>query len=626
MDAVRKNTAERSIDGHVLDVFADVADFRDFVYEPPLVRIRDALSPRHKLKILDQQREGACTGFALAAVINLLNSTRGKRYRVSPRMLYEMSRHHDEWPGNDYSGSSCRGAIKGWYAMGVCRDADWPYVEGEPGALTVARAKGARETRIGAYYRLRHRLADFHAALGEAGAIFVSANVHDGWGAAAVRAADGVIVHRRQTPQAAGHAFALVGYDERGFIVQNSWGEDWGRQGTAIWTYEDWFENVRDAWAFRLSLSAKGVWQVSTREKPRGDAGEAAAAPTPLRGEIAGHFVHIDDGEFHAHGRYWSDANDVEETARLLADSADYDHLVLYAHGGLNSPADSARRIKAMAPVFKANRVYPYHFMYDTGLGEEIKDLVLRRVGVASERVGDVTDWTDPFLERSLRTAGRAIWREMKRGAERPFEPGRAGWRTLETMVGHLLGAAHRKEVHLVGHSTGAILLAYLLAALEALAPGMRVRSVSLFAPAATVALYRSHYHPLLETDRAFFGVDRMCVYSLDDDLEQRDSVAKLYRKSLLYLVSRAFEERIPEALLGMQHYSVALDRRVGRAVDFVYSDGAPGPNARTASTTHGGFDNDPSTLNDVLAGVLGGAPPVPFRDEDLVFAPSSAA
>ncbi len=623
---VRKNPDKRQLDGHELNVFPDVADFRDYAYEPPLVRIPDRIVPRYKLKILDQGREGACTGFALAAVVNYLNSSRGKRYRVSPRMLYEMSRRFDEWPGNNYSGSSCRGAIKGWYAMGVCRETHWPYVEGEPGALTVTRAKAARETRIGAYYRLNHRLADFHAALCEAGVIFVSANVHDGWRGKAVKANGGVIPRHHEAPQPPGHAFALVGYDDRGFMVQNSWGEDWGDRGTAIWTYEDWFDNIRDAWVFRLSLSAKGVWQVSTREKPRREAAQSGGAPAPVRGEIAGHFVHIDDGDFHRHGRYFSDLNDVDETSALLAASPDYDHLLLYAHGGLNSPVDSARRIKAMAPVFKANRVYPYHFMYDTGLAEEIKDVVLRKAGIVSERVGDISAFTDPFIERNLRVPGRAVWREMKRGAQSPFEPGRAGWQTLELLVGRLLTASHPKQLHLVGHSTGAVLLAYLLEALEVMAPGLRVKTVSLMAPAATIDLYKSHYHALVTSPPRFFGIDRMSIYSLDDEHERDDTVAKLYRKSLLYLVSRAFEEDIPEPLLGMQIYSVPLDRRVGRAVDFFYSNGSTAGGARTASTSHGGFDNDPLTLNDILRNVLGGnAPAVPFRDTELVFSPFTA-
>ncbi|MDH3694420.1 MAG: peptidase C1, partial [Gammaproteobacteria bacterium] len=478
-----------------------------------------------------------------------------------------------------------------------------------------------RENRIGAYYRINHRLADFHAAINETGAIFCSANVHAGWSKAEVKVNSGVIPFYPETPRPTGHAFALIGYNENGFIVQNSWGSTWGKGGTAIWTYEDWFENIRDGWAFRLSLSTKAIWQISTREKPRATEARTQASPPPVRSEIAGHFVHINDGEFHRHGSYWSDINDVEETSQLLAQSEKYDHLLIYAHGGLNSPKDAARRIRAMAPVFKKNRIYPYHFMYDTGLAEEIKDIISRKLGLARERVGGISNWTDVFIEKALRAPGRSVWREMKFGAISPFdEEHRAGWQTLALLIGRLLTSHHPKKVHLVGHSTGALLLAYLLEALEILTPGLRMQSVSLMAPASTIELYRSHYHPLLRVEKRFFGINKMVVYNLTDELEQKDSVAKLYRKSLLYLVSRAFEEDTPEALLGMQRYSTLLDRRVGKTVDFVYSHGSTDRSVRSAASTHGGFDNDPLTLNDILKSVLGKKPQIPFRNEDLTY------
>jgi len=614
-----------TIDGYALTVFPDVTDFRDYVYEPPLIPIREKVEPAYRPKILDQGSEGACTGFALAAVINYLNRGRGKLHHVSPRMLYEMARYYDRWPGEEYEGATCRGAIKGWYAMGACRDSDWRYIEGSPGSLTLARAKGARENRVGAYYRLNHRLSDFHAALTETGAIFVSANVHDGWSGGNLRTVEQGAGKRRVIPyeagpsRARGHAFAIIGYDDEGFIVQNSWGESWGDRGVAVWTYEDWFANVRDAWAFRLSLSSPAIWKVSTRAKPRTGAGaETGEASPPSRGEIAGHFVHIDDGRFHDHGTYWSDLNDVAITSRKVAESADYDHLLFYAHGGLNSPRASARRIQHLAPVFKANRVYSYHFMYDTGLAEELKDVIKRKLGLAEERVGGVSDWTDKFIETVTRAPGRAIWREMKRGARTAFEADGAGRQTVERFAADLAGAAHPKQIHLLGHSTGAILLAHLLNVLASAAPGLRIASVSLLAPAASIDLYRSHYHPLLEAGPAEPGIDAMTVYNLGDDLERDDQVAAVYRKSLLYLVSRAFEEQKPEKLLGMQRYSVALDRSVGKLVEFLYSKGAAAD--RTAATTHGGFDNDPATLNDTLERVLGQVPGAPFRDEDLAY------
>ena len=92
---------------------------------------------RWQVPILDQGTEGACTGFGLATVAHYLLRRRAvvpDPEPVSPRMLYEMAKRYDEWPGEDYSGSSARGAMKGWHKHGVCGETVFPYV----GRCTIA--------------------------------------------------------------------------------------------------------------------------------------------------------------------------------------------------------------------------------------------------------------------------------------------------------------------------------------------------------------------------------------------------------------------------------------------------------------------------------------------------------
>ena len=55
--------------GHRLTATADVPDFRDWTYQPALQKLGRSLRPPSRLTILDQGDEGACTGFALAAVV-----------------------------------------------------------------------------------------------------------------------------------------------------------------------------------------------------------------------------------------------------------------------------------------------------------------------------------------------------------------------------------------------------------------------------------------------------------------------------------------------------------------------------------------------------------------------------
>src|SRR5712671_2383608 len=117
----RKKSAPRArVTTRTLDARPDTLDFRDRMFEPTLIEVpvRRSLQDYRKggVPILDQGREGACTGFGLATVVHYLLRTRKivpDTSEVSPRMIYNMARRYDEWPGEGYEGSSARGAMKG---------------------------------------------------------------------------------------------------------------------------------------------------------------------------------------------------------------------------------------------------------------------------------------------------------------------------------------------------------------------------------------------------------------------------------------------------------------------------------------------------------------------------------
>ncbi len=598
----------------------DAPDFRDFPYEPALVNLKPRLEVPADLNIRNQKSSNACTGFGLAAVIDRLASEAGRSIdgqplTVSALMLYEMALRYDEWPGEADEGSSCRGAIKGWYNMGVCREALYPFDARRKPEYTIESAKDARNNTIGAYYRIRKRISDYHAALNEVGAVLCSADVHKGWDRP--DPVTGAIPHHDKA--LGGHAFAIVGYDDTGFWIQNSWGRGWGREGTALWSYEDWLLNVRDAWVFRMALPTPQIWALPGRRTGKERTAEQAARPA--RAEIAGHFLHVDDGHFHHTGRYWSTLDDVRLTARLVAESDDYDHLLFYAHGGLNSPVASARRIAAMKETFKANRVYPFHLMYDTGLLEELADVVLGRRRQVDARAGGISDWVDRLVEKLTRVPGRALWREMKAGAALPFLDDHAGAQVLAVFIDAMRAAGKPKKLHLVGHSTGMILLSHLLQRLSRLAPELAIETVSFMAPAGTVELFTDLVQPLLKAPFPQFRICELTIYNLTDALERDDEVTGAYNKSLLYLVSNAFEEDVPRArILGMERYSRTVERRALARLTIHYSKGEV-PGARvSASATHGGFDNDPLTMNHILRRVCAGRPLREFTRDSLQY------
>ena len=618
--------------GRTLNTHPDPPDLRDRIYEPALLDLKIRFDPpgRDDSPVLDQGREGACTGFALAGVVNLLNARRRASsaldlpQRVSPRMLYEMARIHDEWPGETYDGSSVRGALKGLFHNGVCREKLAPYKPGETGwTLSVKQSKDARATGLGAYYRLRPEIIDYHAALNEAEAIFAAARVHRGW-----QNPKGGVIARSEVHEG-GHAFMIVGYDESGFLIQNSWGEDWGgfkgHPGIAHWSYADWSRNIMDAWVLRLSVPTPEAFDLTnSKALYQGEIkGAAAQIPEPKRNEIIGHVIHIDDGKLVETGRYGTPLETIRETGRhLTADGRredqdggpKYDHLMFYAHGGLNSVGGSARRTAKMKEVFKRNRIYPVHFMWESGFMEEFADVFKRAFVKTEERVGGFADFNDWVIENFARVPGRALWREMKRDADRAFQSQAGGFEAVKAL---LAANAKRKTplvVHLVGHSAGSIMHGELLASLAGMgSAGAPVKTCSLMAPACTIDFFRKAYEPRIgKAGRG--GLGKLVQYNLIKQRELDDTVGP-YRKSLLHFVSNAFEEKRQMPLLGMEIYADDLTLKPAHTLHY-----AGRAAARTDSKSHGGFDNDRKTMNDILATILRRKPSAAdgFNDDDL--------
>ncbi len=171
-------------------------------------------------------------------------------------------------------------------------------------------------------------------------------------------------------------------------------------------------------------------------------------------------------------------------------------------------------------------------------------------------------------------------------------------------------------KIHLAGHSTGAVLLGYLLNALDTMGIPDLIESCNLMAPACSIDFYKKNYEPRLqvqEIDKTKVKLPALSLFNLKEQLELDDNVGFVYRKSLLYLVSRALERQNDKPILGMQRYSKKLTMHPGLTID--YSNGKKGV---TNSTSHGGFDNDVATMNTIMTKILKKAPTKPFTKEEM--------
>lgn len=148
---------------------------------------------------LDQGVEGACTGFSVAHEAAAKPVTvQGISYSTA-MAIYRRAREIDEWPGEDYDGSSVLAAIKagkerGWFTE----------------------------------YRWAFGIDDLRMAIGHKGPAVLGINWYEGMHDTD---ADGFI--RPTGALSGGHAILCNGYNARSdvFRLHNSWGKGWGIRG-----------------------------------------------------------------------------------------------------------------------------------------------------------------------------------------------------------------------------------------------------------------------------------------------------------------------------------------------------------------------------------------------------------
>jgi len=204
-------------------------------------------------QIRDQGNEGSCVGFAVTALKEFQEWKQyGRLFDLSERWIYEWAKRLDEFPGEDYEGTSIRGAMKALAKHGICEERFWPYVPGKKGQPDEKAALDAYEYRIEKYRSLVIPKKDIRLikrGLHETGPVASGVAVHESWFEVGK---DGVIHDPGPGARILGyHAILTVAYfDDQKFVkIKNSWGPGWGAQGFAYLSYDYFVKILHSAWA-----------------------------------------------------------------------------------------------------------------------------------------------------------------------------------------------------------------------------------------------------------------------------------------------------------------------------------------------------------------------------------------
>ena len=165
--------------------------------------------------VLDQRAEGACVGFAFASEaladpipvdVTRLRATVPHNLDHFARFLYGMAKYIDEWPDENYEGTSVNAGAKSARNIGILNTYHWAF--------------------------------DIDAvidAVCHVGPVVIGSNWHQGM----YDAPGGVLTP--SGPVVGGHAYLLTGFRLSSFrlggapslTVKNSWGTGWGTNGLA---------------------------------------------------------------------------------------------------------------------------------------------------------------------------------------------------------------------------------------------------------------------------------------------------------------------------------------------------------------------------------------------------------
>lgn len=372
--------------------------------------------------------------------------------------------------------------------------------------------------------------------------------------------------------------------------------------------------------------------------------------------DLRPHIVSIgNNGILNLGGDYGTSADEVraifEDDFPRVTEKWSKKRLLLYAHGGLVSEKAAVQRLADYRSAMLNAEVYPISFIWRSDAWNTIKNVLQDALkkrkpeGFLDSAKDFMLDRLDDALEPIARVAtGKLQWDEMKENALLATKSPDGGARFVLQLIAKLAGKYKSKlEIHIVGHSAGSIFHAPLIQMLTSQGEiktgpmkgetglGLPIGSCTLWAPACTVELFKTAYLPAIKNGQ----IDRFALFNLTDEAEQNDHCGHIYNKSLLYLVSNAFEskQRIPLfrdgiPILGMEKF-IKEDKELTKLFKSGMADLVLAPNSNPAGSinhstcnSHGGFDDDSATVNATLARMLNKAK----SSKDFEFKKSAAS
>jgi len=188
----------------------------------------------------DQGQLGSCTANAIGFLCEFdwMKEKKPDAFIPSRLFIYYNERAMEGTVHTD-AGAAIRDGIKSLHRFGFCPEDMWPY---EPEAFATRPPMkayfSALKDIVKEYGAVDQDVDSMKTVLASGFPIVIGFSVYDSFMTDQVAATGIIPMPSPDESIVGGHAVAIVGYDDKGWIVRNSWGSSWGMAGYFSMPYE----------------------------------------------------------------------------------------------------------------------------------------------------------------------------------------------------------------------------------------------------------------------------------------------------------------------------------------------------------------------------------------------------
>jgi len=222
----------------VLDVPETPIDERDWELKPEMIANSEDASAKEFTRryltpvVKNQGSIGSCVGHSGRVVFGDTLDFEGKE--PSAMWIYKKGKIHDPFPGENYSGTTIRGACSGLIKEGCCEEKFWPYQDSENTEMLEGASENAAKHKIDSYYVIPKQNHDLIKKTLLKEALWTSFKVHSEFYNTPL---NGIVDSEKYLASSfeGGHAVAMTGWKiidgDLYWEFQNSWGLSFGNRG-----------------------------------------------------------------------------------------------------------------------------------------------------------------------------------------------------------------------------------------------------------------------------------------------------------------------------------------------------------------------------------------------------------